>query len=125
MPHKLCPICNKHSIIERICAIDFEDNETWTEWYCRTCKRVIKDAELYPEALNYKQYKNKQFNEKIVAKVMLDEWMINWWNTRINSKDPTNFVVGDYKIINDKGLELLISKEEFESDFEIIEEVQD
>ncbi|MHA1420394.1 MAG: hypothetical protein ACTSPO_15875 [Candidatus Heimdallarchaeaceae archaeon] len=126
MAHKLCSICNKHSIIERVCAIDYADNEIWTEWYCRTCKRVIEDHELYPEHFSeWNRYQEKISSEKVVAKQLKDEWIVNWYNTKILVKDPTVYVVGDYRVTNSKGIDSLIKKEQFEKDFELIKEVQD
>lgn len=115
MAHKLCPICNKHSIIERVCAIDSILGEVHTEWYCRTCKRIIKDPELYPEQSGYKIYQDKKFPARIIAKPLKDNFDVKW------SLDKTA-KIGDYKIINSKGLRLVISKEEFEMNFEEIKQ---
>jgi len=46
--------------------------------------------------------------------VIDDDWLINWWNTKINSAKPTNFSVGDYKIIRE-GIVALISKKVLET----------
>jgi len=66
LPHKLCPICKKHSIIERLVWHNPNDcGEDVTEWYCRTCKEVISPRVLFPHC--YRKSTDEQLNE-------LNEW---------------------------------------------------
>lgn len=108
MPHKKCPICNKHSIIHKNIVIT-DDNEFFSDWYCRTCKRIINTEELYPTLCGYKRFCKKGTSITVVAKPM-DSWEFRIWEVH-------SMQIGDYRVTGDDGKRFFLEKEIFESTY--------